>query len=233
MKFNINDRVEHEIYGKGTIVEIDIDSYLVQFDTPNIHLHNGNNSRNRYQDNTCYYFNGSQLKLLNEKDMIKPISRIETTPLEITFGFDTSKPKATVPLPERYIINKNATILFWENGEKTVVKRCADDEFNPRLAFLTAFFQHYVDMSKNKANKYLANLQVEVKKEEPKQKPKHMKEKMKFKIGDKAIVIETGTIVKIIGIDSSRTLLPYLGKYNDGHSVWFGKNELKPIKEGK
>ena len=48
-----------------------------------------------------------------------------------------------VKLPERYIINKDATILFWSNGTKTIVRRCADDEFNPRLAFLTAFWQHY------------------------------------------------------------------------------------------
>ena len=66
-----------------------------------------------------------------------------------------------VQLPKRYIINENACILFWKNGEKTVVKRCADDEFNPRLAFLTAFFQHYTNFSKSKANKYLANLKVE------------------------------------------------------------------------
>lgn len=86
-----------------------------------------------------------------------------------------SEMKDKVSLLERYIINENACILFWKDGEKTVVKRCADDAFNPRLAFLTAFFQHYVDMSKNKANKYLASLQVEVEKEEQKQKPKHMK----------------------------------------------------------
>lgn len=100
-----------------------------------------------------------------------------------------SEIKEKVELPKHYIINKNATILFWRNGEKTVVKRCADDEFNPRLAFLTAFFQHYVDMSKNKANKYLANLQVEEVKE-PKQKPKHMKEETEFKVGDRVEVIE-------------------------------------------
>ena len=69
--------------------------------------------------------------------------------------------KKTVKLPERYIINQNATILFWENGEKTVVKRANDDTFNPRLAYLTAFFQHYCGMTKNKANKFLATLEVE------------------------------------------------------------------------
>lgn len=90
--------------------------------------------------------------------------------------------KKEVDLPERYIINDGATILFWRNGEKTVVKRASDDEFNPRLAFLTAFFQHYCGMSKNKANKYLANLEIEensektISKEKNKKKPKHMKE---------------------------------------------------------
>lgn len=74
---------------------------------------------------------------------------------------DFSKEKNKVDLPERYIINENATILFWKNGEKTIVKKCEEDLFNPRLAFLTAFFQHYCGMSKNKANKYLASLEIE------------------------------------------------------------------------
>lgn len=84
--------------------------------------------------------------------------------------------RKNVPLPERYIINEKATILFWENGKKTVVKRAVNDEFNPRLAFLTAFFQHYCGMSKNKANKYLASLEIEQPKLKDEKKPKHMKE---------------------------------------------------------
>ncbi len=66
-----------------------------------------------------------------------------------------------VELPERYIINENACILFWKDGTKTIVKKAEDDEFNPRIAYLTAFFQKYCGLSKNKANKLLANLQVE------------------------------------------------------------------------
>ena len=74
---------------------------------------------------------------------------------------EIERKQKNVDLPMRYIINENATILFWKNGEKTIVKKCEDDEFNPRLAFLTAFFQRYCGMSKNKANKFLANLEVE------------------------------------------------------------------------
>lgn len=60
--------------------------------------------------------------------------------------------------PERYIINKDATILFWEDGTKTIVKRSKDDEYNKRLGFLTAYFQKHSGLTKNQANKYLANL---------------------------------------------------------------------------
>ena len=81
--------------------------------------------------------------------------------LYFLFDHKTTKQKIEVPLPKKYIINKNACILFWDNGEKTIVKRCVEDAFNPRLAFLTAFFQKYCGMSKNKANKYLANLKIE------------------------------------------------------------------------
>lgn len=66
-----------------------------------------------------------------------------------------------VEMPKRYIINKNATILFWDNGEKTIVRKASDDKFNARLGFLTAFFQRYCGMTKNKANKFLADLIIE------------------------------------------------------------------------
>ncbi len=139
-----------------------------------------------------------------------------------------------VKLPERYIINENACILFWQNGEKTVVKRCAYDAFNPRLAFLTAFFQHYVDMSKNKANKYLASLQVE---KEPKQKPKHMKEEAKPEIGNRVEIIKEdfcskkGWKGKITKIDTANNVFQV--NYDNGEKWWVSKEQTKLIKEEK
>lgn len=136
-----------------------------------------------------------------------------------------------VKLPERYIINENACILFWKNGEKTVVKRCADDAFNPRLAFLTAFFQ----LSKNKANKYLANLQVEVKEEEQKQEPKHTEEKIDFKVGDMVKVTKSDEYSKkgwkgeITHIDTAEVKI----NYTNGQSWWILKDNIKLIKEEK
>ena len=61
-------------------------------------------------------------------------------------------------LPSRYIINKGATILFWKDGTKTIVKKSKDDKYDKRLGFLTAYFQKNCGMSKNKANKYLDSL---------------------------------------------------------------------------
>lgn len=76
-------------------------------------------------------------------------------------------------VPERYIINKNATIIFWKDGDKTVVKRTKDDDFNARLGFLTAYFQKHSGMSRTQANKYLSNLKIE--KEEVKEVEKPIK----------------------------------------------------------
>lgn len=91
-----------------------------------------------------------------------------------------------VQMPKKYIINHGATILMWDDGEKTIVKRCADDEFNKRLGFLTAFFQHYSGMSKNKANKFLAELEVEDEEIKTKEiKISGKAQKNKFEVGDK------------------------------------------------
>ena len=64
-------------------------------------------------------------------------------------------------LPDKYIINKGATILFWEDDTKTIIKRTEEDEHNKRLAFLTAYFQKHCGLSKNQANKYLDSLMDE------------------------------------------------------------------------
>ena len=75
---------------------------------------------------------------MNEKDLrgffavnnqrIKPISDFE----ELSFVFDL-KPK-----PKRIMKSDRATIVFLEDGTKTVVKRSADTEDDPYSAFTAA-----------------------------------------------------------------------------------------------
>jgi len=64
-------------------------------------------------------------------------------------------------MPERYIINEDAAILFWADGTKTVVKRAEDDEADPVKAFLWAYFQYTSGMTKTKANQYLKEVNDE------------------------------------------------------------------------
>ncbi len=61
-------------------------------------------------------------------------------------------------MPKKYIINKGATILFWNDGTKTIVKKSKEDKYDKRIGFLTAYFQKNSGLSKNKANKYLDSL---------------------------------------------------------------------------
>lgn len=68
------------------------------------------------------------------------------------------KPKVMKNLPKKYIINKGATVLFWEDGTKTVVKRAKDDEYNKIMGFLWAYFQKTSGLSRTKANEYLRGL---------------------------------------------------------------------------
>ena len=41
---------------------------------------------------------------------------------------------------KKYIINKNATIIFWTDGTKTISKRDEEDIFDKELGFLFAYF---------------------------------------------------------------------------------------------
>ena len=66
--------------------------------------------------------------------------------------------KVLTPLPTKYVINNGATILFWSDGTKTIVKRSEEDEYNKILSFLWAYFQKHSGLSKTKANEYLKGL---------------------------------------------------------------------------
>lgn len=61
-------------------------------------------------------------------------------------------------LPVKYIINNGATILFWEDGTKTIVKRAKGDSDDVVKSFLWAYFEKTSRMSKTKANKYLKKI---------------------------------------------------------------------------
>lgn len=70
--------------------------------------------------------------------------------------------KVTSKLPERYILNENACICFWEDGTKTISKRHEDDDFDKEVGFLFACWQKYnEDKSRNLRKKILSCIKPE------------------------------------------------------------------------
>lgn len=156
---------------------------------------------------------------------------------------ERKKLENAVDLPKVYSINpqKRTTALIFPNGTITKVKKTIDDEFNPRLAFLTAFFQHYCGMTKNKANKYLANLETVEDKQEKKEKYKTLNLKegdiVFHKYYGKGKVIELDeseeTIVEVEFEKENKMFHSGDGKGKSSHCYWVDKSKLLPEEEVK
>ena len=58
-------------------------------------------------------------------------------PSQMTLSYVTYPKREKV---ERYIINEGATIIFWDDGSKTISKRDKKDKFDKELGFLFAYF---------------------------------------------------------------------------------------------
>lgn len=135
---------------------------------------------------------------------MKPVElnqAITITPDGITLG--SFGPLKVNRMPKQYIFNGGATILIFEDNSKVVVKTMEGDEFDPVMGFLTAFFQKYSGLSKNKANDYL----VEVRKKYEETHPlvveegiKKVEEPVKFQNGDRVEVIDASECDKVGGI---------------------------------
>lgn len=59
---------------------------------------------------------------------------------------------------EKYIINENATILFWDDGTKTISKRHKEDKFDKELGFLFAYFYKKYNGSKASRKRVLDSI---------------------------------------------------------------------------
>lgn len=108
-------------------------------------------------------YNGISKLYWNSDDGYKPIGKI-TNATDTSNGFSfTAKiehvddkavklifdPKAWMK-PKKVIFNNPATIVFWNDGSKTVVK-CENEDFDPEKGFAMAFMKHVLG---NKGNYY-------------------------------------------------------------------------------
>lgn len=77
---------------------------------------------------------------------------------EHTFSFKNGhslKPKTpVVPKPERVIFNNPATIAFWPDGTKTVVKCGPNDLYDPEKGLAMCIAKRFYGTSESKGNYY-------------------------------------------------------------------------------
>jgi len=93
--------------------------------------------------------------------MIPEPIKFKLEPIKITpfFSWDLDS-KEEMYLPEKYIINENATILFWDGCNETITRsfRNHNDSFDKELGFLVAFFKYHWNGSKTSQKNVLESI---------------------------------------------------------------------------
>lgn len=64
----------------------------------------------------------------------------------------------TVPKPSKVIYSGPATVVMWEDGSKTVVKRAEGDRHDPVKAYLEAFYLKATGKSRTQCRKALKSI---------------------------------------------------------------------------
>lgn len=93
-----------------------------------------------------------------------PLTTYEWKVSDLCFTSTIEKTKSE--LPERVIFSDPATILIWENGDKTVVKTSKGDKYNPLYGFLMAYFKYTSGLNSSKRDKYFKKIMEENEKNE-------------------------------------------------------------------
>jgi hypothetical protein len=70
----------------------------------------------------------------------------------------TSPHCPTTPVTQHVIFNGPATVVFWPDGDKTVTKCSKDDEFDPKMGFLMAYFRKHSGLTKTQTAKFLKRI---------------------------------------------------------------------------
>lgn len=74
---------------------------------------------------------------------LSPFKNLATS--EILYGIDyasTKEDRGVLDKIDRYIINKNATIIFWKDGNKTISRVDVEDVFNKEIGFMLAVYKY-------------------------------------------------------------------------------------------
>ena len=78
---------------------------------------------------------------------------------------------------KRMTFNNPATVVLWADSSKTVVKSTDNDEYNPRIGFLYAYFEKHSGLSKTQCGKFLDAVELEAEEQRVKIEKKANKKK--------------------------------------------------------
>lgn len=62
-------------------------------------------------------------------------------------------------LYDKIIFNNPATIVWWDDDTKTIVKSTEGDSYSKQFGFLMAYFQKHSGMTKTQVNKFMDKLE--------------------------------------------------------------------------
>ena len=112
---------------------------------------------NAYSEDGCFYISGANLIEIGVDDMYPEIVKYCENDIVVTKGYVNNIYGVGGHIPETYfkiekvIYNNPATIVFWKDGTKTVVKACEDDEYDPEKGLAMAISKKALG---NKGNYY-------------------------------------------------------------------------------
>lgn len=101
------------------------------------------------------------LNLLTEEDLENVLSLLIESGLVVEVE-ETEGGEDEYYTPDRILRSGDATIVFWRDGEKTVVKKASDEEDNEYVAFCSALAKKIFG-SNNAVKKIAASVEVKKK----------------------------------------------------------------------
>ena len=96
-----------------------------------------------YDDEAKYFQNDISITEQAAKDLLNSIYGIHSKTLKEEIQMKTKSHSACNPI-KKVIFNDPATIVFWKDGTKTVVKRQEGAEFDPEKGLAMAVCRHYL-----------------------------------------------------------------------------------------
>ena len=112
---------------------------------------------NAYSEDGCFYISGANLIEIGVDDMYPEIAKYCENDIAVTREYVNNIYGVGGHIPETYfkiekvIYNDPATIVFWKDGTKTVVKACEDDDYDPEKGLAMAISKKALG---NKGNYY-------------------------------------------------------------------------------